>query len=1141
MEWPVLKSYFADPLSRIVKHHIESYNVWTSTQLAETVTNANPIVVHSEQFYNKDLHMYSLEMQFQFSNLGINRPQIHETTGATKIMFPREARLRNYTYSSNLTVDIDIEYTVRTGSDLETVERIKTTLPQINIGKIPVMVRSQLCVLTQHPHLSPEDTGECRFDPGGYFIINGSEKTVIIQERAAENKIYCYPATGTSKALFQAEIKSVPDNKRVSPKQVILQLVKQPTCRTVSVVLPRLRKGIPLFIVFRAMGVLSDKDICRTISTDEAIWPELLGSMTEASKCYTEEEALQYIAANAMYPQTKSDKQLPQHRRKYAVDLLESDLLSHCRTKDQRVALLGYMTLKLLRCGLGLDKCDDRDSYENKRVDLTGTMMNNLFRIHFHKMTKDMQKAIIREMNTGSWRSTNDPRQILNSTNIYKIVKNTVERGLKSSLSTGDFSVKQSSMTRPGVAQVLSRLNMAATWSHLRRVNTPVDRNGKLVPPRRLHGSQFGFNCPAETPEGQAVGLVKNMSYMVHITIPSCSESLYTFSEPFLVPHGRAKTKVFINGSWVGDTETPQALYDCMKAKKYASMINIYTSVVFDRVANEVRVCNDAGRFVRPLFRVVDGRCGDPTGRTFDQCLLTQGGVESIIEYIDPDEQNNCLIALDNKHLASGQHFTHREIHPSVIFGVLASCIPFPEHNQSPRNTYQCAMGKQAVGVYMSNYHVRMDKSALVLTYPHRPLVDTRVMAMMRMTELPSGATVVVAIMSHTGYNQEDSVIVNQGALDRGLFMTTAYNTEKDEDKKVHGLVEVRCKPDPAKTKGMKFGNYEKLGPNGLVPPNTLLENRDIVIGKVIGIKGARNDPTQTIKHEDSSCMYRTDEETFMDHNEPGVNGDGYPFVKWRVRKLRKPQIGDKVSSRHGQKGTIGNVVPEKDMPFMANGMKPDLIINPHCIPSRMTLGQTKEMLLGKVLVALGLFGDGTAFTDLSVEEISRQLLALGHERHGEELMYNGLTGEQFQTSVFVGPCFYQRLKHMVVDKEHSRSHGPMTSLTRQPTEGRARDGGLRIGEMERDCLISHGATSVTQDRMLNASDKYTIHTCTKCGYIAAYNDQAGIHVCKNCGNTTSFALVKLPYACKLLFQELTTMCIMPRIITSKSMEATRP
>ena len=880
----------------------------------------------------------------------------------------------------------------------------------------------------------------------------------------------------------------------------------------------------------------------------------LQGSIVDVNNILTQEDAIKYLMSHAMYTPINMDKESGiKKKREFTTDILKNDLFPHCHNMTQKIYMLGYMAKKLLRCSFEWIQPDDRDSYLNKRIDLTGTLLNNLYRNYFNKLVKDMQKQIVREINNGSWRSTEDYLNIINTTNIYKIIKSTtIENGLKRALSTGDFGIKNVNSNKVGVAQVLNRLTYISSLSHLRRINTPIDKSGKLIPPRKLHNSSWGFLCPAETPEGASVGVVKNLSYMTHITIPSNSSPIHDYVLPYVTPledltciELENKVKIFVNGAWIGISDEPYKLFKILQEFKYKGMINIYASIIFDYKNAEIRVCTDAGRLIRPVLRVKENSIimknetvnKIKNGELEWNDLLTNCNIdESVIEYIDPEEQSFSMIAMKPCDLYKTSQFvykyTHCEIHPSTIFGILASCIPFPDHNQSPRNTYQSAMGKQAMGVYVTNYDTRMDKTAYVLTYPARPLVDTRLMGMVKLDKIPAGTPVIVAIMTHSGYNQEDSLLFNQGSIDRGLFQATIYHTEKDEDKKINGDDELRCKPDPNKTKGMKYGNYGKVTNKGVIPENTLLENNDVIISKVVPIKENRNDHTKLIKYEDLSRTYRTNEESYIDKNFIDRNGDGYSFCKVRVRTVRRPVIGDKFSSRHGQKGTIGNIIPECDMPFTSAGVKPDIIINPHAIPSRMTIGQLKETLLGKVLVELGLFGDGTSFGDLSIEMIRKELLKVGYENCGNELMYNGLTGQQIETSIFMGPVFYQRLKHMVNDKQHSRSIGPMVNLTRQPAEGRSRDGGLRFGEMERDCMVSHGASRFTRGRLYDASDKYQVNVCKCCGMIAAYNNKMQIHICKTCDNRVDFNYVEIPYACKLLFQELQTMNIAPRIMT---------
>ena len=1330
--WTIIGSYFEGKhLEQLVRHQIESYNDMINVQLKRTVDMFNPVKIASDQDYDKTTRKHRLEIEVTFTNLYLSRPQIHENTGATKILFPQEARLRNFTYASMMTVDMNVKYIVR-GSGTDSEQQVTThhkVFPKIQIGKMPIMLKSCICVLTQHKHLDHNITGECPYDAGGYFIINGSEKTVLGQERAAENKVLCYNVSkNNNKWRYVAEIKSVPDSKCISPKQINMMVVTKQNGfgHPLVIQIPRMKQPLPLFVVFRALGVLSDREICEYIvynidggggsgDADDAgkisakLLEALQASIIDANGIMTQEDAVRYFTSQVIFTPINMDKESGAiKKREFAHEVLHNDLFPHCHTDQQRIFLLGHMAHKLLCAFFEINKQDDRDSYLNKRVDLTGALLNNLFRNYFNKLVKDMSKQVVREINTGSWRSTEDYLSIINDTNMYKIIKSTtIENGLKRALSTGDFGIKSMTSTKVGVAQVLNRLTYSSSLSHLRRLNTPIDKSGKLIPPRKLHNTSWGFLCPAETPEGGSIGVVKNISYLSHVTIHSNPASLHAYIDEYierietLKPRDTYRqVKVFVNGNWVGITRDPVRLYDEFKLKKMRGIINIYTSIVFDYPNAEIRICNDAGRLMRPLLLVNQATndlfiTRDIIKRIearelgWDDLLTHMSAAEEdgdaahahgVIEYIDPDEQGFSMIAMRPHHLYRNDtdtatpyiyKYSHCEIHPSTIFGVLASCIPFPEHNQAPRNTYQCldinetvqmsdgrrvpikdvkvgdevmtyhpttfevsitkvvnhfiqanthpvykittisgreiiatedhrfstnegwktvkemmddrelrvgvfdelrinfvpiqsivqvsnrmisdievasenhsfiagdgfassncAMGKQAIGIYVTNYQRRMDKTAYVLTYPHRPLVDTRLMQMIQLAEIPSGAPLIVAIMSYTGYNQEDSVLVNQGAIDRGMFSATIYHTEKDEDKKINGDEEVRCHPDSSKTKGMKFGNYDKLNQRGVMPANTFIENRDIIMGKVIPIKDNRNDPTKIVKYEDISRVYHTSEECYVDKSYIDSNGEGYCFCKVRVRAFRKPVIGDKVSSRMGQKGTIGNIIPERDMPFTKEGIRPDIIINPHAIPSRMTIGQLKETLLGKVLVNLGLFGDGTSFGEYDIKDISKELLKVGFEMNGNELLYNGLTGEQIKSDIFIGPVFYQRLKHMVADKQHSRSIGPMVNFTHQPAEGRSRDGGLRFGEMERDAMVGHGASRFTKGRMYDCSDKYEVHVCRKCGIIASYNDERSIHFCKTCDNRSDFALVQIPYACKLLFQELATMNVAPRIMT---------
>ena len=543
-------------------------------------------------------------------------------------------------------------------------------------------------------------------------------------------------------------------------------------------------------------------------------------------------------------------------------------------------------------------------------------------------------------------------------------------------------------------------------------------------------------------------------------------------------------------------------------------------------------IYTDAGRCTRPLFKIKDNQL--VISKYLDQLNQLSWSdylssnfrlPEQCIEYIDIHEVNSLLLATEYDKI---QGKTHCEIHPSLILGVLASCIPFPHHNQAPRNTYQSAMGKQAIGIYTTNFNQRFDTFSHILYYPQKPLLSNHIMEHIHCNELPTGINAIVAIATYTGYNQEDSIIVNQSAIDRGLFSSTFYRTYKTEEKKNHlsGDEDIFCKPNIDKLLYPKPCNYSKLNENGFVPKNTYVSDGDIIVGKVIPMKGNKD-----YLYRDSSINIRYSEEGYIDDQYVNTNSEGYKFCKVKIRSIRIPNIGDKLSSRHGQKGTIGMVYPEEDMPFTKDGIKPDLIINPHAVPSRMTIAQLVECILGKSCSQLGCLGDATAFNRIDVNHISSILESQGFEGKGNEVLYNGFTGDQMHTSIFMGPTFYQKLKHMSCDKIHSRSGGPVVSMTRQPSEGRSSHGGLRFGEMERDCMIAHGASSFLKERLMDVSDKYSIYVCNCCGLISTANKEKNMYECKKCENYGDFTKCYIPYSCKLLFQELQSMSMYPRIL----------
>ncbi|EIM92272.1 DNA-dependent RNA polymerase II second largest subunit [Stereum hirsutum FP-91666 SS1] len=1188
--WTVISSFFDE--KGLVRQQLDSFDEFVQNTMQELIEeNADLILDQADQHTGHDNDV-TRRYELHFNQVYLSRATVTEADGSVVPVFPQEARLRNLTYSSPLYVEVARRFSVgREDPDGQAgeinweveVDEISTKeFQKVWIGKLPLMLRSQFCILSELGENELYDLNECPYDSGGYFIINGSEKVLIAQERMATNHVYVFAKAQPSPINFLAEIRSAVEKggKTISQFQVKMYHRNQDKTsgNVIKATIPYIKVDIPIWVVFRALGVISDRDILEHICYDmeDAQMLEMLKPCIDDGFVIQDREiALDFIGNRGTTTGLSRERRL-----RYAQEILQKEMLPHISmsegSESKKAYFFGYMIHRLLLAAMERRELDDRDHFGKKRLDLAGPLLANLFRMLFRKLTRDVYRYLQKCVETHK------------DFNLNLAVKhNTITNGLKYSLATGNWGDQKKSMaSKAGVSQVLNRYTYASTLSHLRRCNTPLGREGKIAKPRQLHNTHWGMVCPAETPEGQACGLVKNLSLMATISVGSLSLPVIDFLEEWGLESleenahsATPTTKVFVNGVWMGVHRDPANLIKTIKKLRRKDDIHPEVSIVRDIRERELRLYTDAGRVCRPLFVVEDQQLAvtkkhinmltrgtDDNGEEFKWNNLIKSGV---VEYLDAEEEETVMICmtpedLENSRLQSSginphaedsdfdpaarlkassglntHTWTHCEIHPSMILGICASIIPFPDHNQSPRNTYQSAMGKQAMGIYLTNFLVRMDTMANILYYPQKPLATTRSMEYLKFRELPAGQNAIVAILCYSGYNQEDSVIMNQSSIDRGLFRSIYYRSYMDLEKKsgIQQLEEFE-KPTRDTTLRMKHGTYDKLEDDGLIAPGTGVNGEDIIIGKTAPIPPDSEELGQRTRihtRRDVSTPLKSTESGIVDQVLITTNHEGQKFVKVRVRATRIPQIGDKFASRHGQKGTIGITYRQEDMPFTAEGITPDIVINPHAIPSRMTIGHLVECLLSKVATLIGNEGDATPFTDLTVESVSQFLRAQGYQSRGLEVMYHGHTGRKLQAQVYLGPTYYQRLKHMVDDKIHSRARGPVQILTRQPVEGRSRDGGLRFGEMERDCMISHGVAGFLKERLFDASDAYRLHVCDICGLTAIANLKKQSFECRACKNKTACSQIHIPYAAKLLFQELQSMNIAARLYTTST------
>lgn len=1093
--WKIIKNHFEKRGSSYIQ--LDSYNYFINN----TIYN----IIYQEP--NIEVIVKNIKYIFEFENPYFSKPEIIEEDRKVRIISPNEARNRDLTYSSSFCVDIK-ETIIEEGK-----EDIVNNYNRIGLCKIPIMVGSCLCVLNKKSKSESILLGECGFDCMGYFIIKGKERVIVSQQRGNYNQIYVYnfnQSKANNKYKYISEIRSMSEETGHS---VLVQAKMSVDNKTITFSLPYISKQIPAGIIFKSLGYMEDSQIISLISlgNNNSIKKYIKYILRDSFFIKTQEEALEYIGKCSVH-NIQKDKRI-----QYALQVVKTELFPHLgitSTNIEKALLCGKLVNKLIYTNIGVRKVDDRDNISNKRVETVGVLLGDLFRTLLKRFIKTLEIQLQKRPDI-----------------IWLITKiNTITNGIKHCFATGNWGVQKNAYIRTGVSQILSRLTYGATLSHLRRIVIPIGKEGKNAKIRQIHPSQYGFQCPLETPEGQTAGIVTNFTNFALVSNQEStiivrenimnSTHLINIDEEKPLEFYEDKIIVFLNGILIGITINSFNLVNDIYTYKLKGILSHNVSVYYDEIDNEIRIYCDSGRMLRPLFVVKNNQLQIKEEDNFCWETLIK---KDVIRYIDSNEAENSVIAMYQKNMINTDiEYKYCEIHPSTMLGVMASMIPFPEHSPAPRNTFQSAMGKQAMGIYAQNYKIRSDTIVHVLDYVQKPLVSTKPSEYLGFNDMPSGINAIVAILCCSGFNQEDSIIINKNSIDRGLFRAFSYRTIINEERKYKTYNYDLIKLPSSENRKTSY-NYNLLDSNGIVEVGVTVKKKDVIIGKV----NVKNNKDGTFTYKDTSTIIKQGEEGVVDRVIVSTSTDGYKVVKVVIRKIRIPEVGDKFASRAAQKGTVGRVMNQIDMPFNCDGIVPDIILNPHAIPSRMTLNQLMECLLGKVCINEGSFGDATPFGENSiniVSKISERLFKSGFERNGFETLTNGMTGEPLEAQVFMGPTYYQRLKHMVADKIHSRSMGNVTTLTRQPMEGRSRDGGLRLGEMERDCLIVHGSSRFLKERLFDMSDPYKIILCV-CGNITT-----NMNKCNIC-NSDNLKKCNIPYAAKLVMQELMAVGIKVNLI----------
>ena len=894
----------------LLKGYFEKYDIATIQKQSydHFLTHRLPKIIEEEPIIQVSLKRNE-HIRIEFGQVFIDRPYIIDEKRVVQNILPCEAMIRDLTYSSVFSVNISTKHYIIHDDENEEVisEKHYTKIP---IARIPMMVGCSRCNLSLLSKNEQIEKGQCANDPGGYFIIKGKERVLVAQERINYNNVYVFEKrTSDQKHLMVSEIRSMSDETGHS---VLIQMKICVSMMKVVVSVPFISQDIPLGFIFMAYGCSLDEIGVILRKNFDCDHPQLEtfieNIVKDAMIIQNEENAIQHIAQYATHVVSK------ERRFAYVKQILINEVFPHLGISNyekQKTYYLGHMCAKLLLTYIGKRPLDDRDHLSNKRIEVSGILVGDLFRT--------LWKRFIRTITP----------QLMKRSDIITIISkvNVITMGLRHCFSTGNWGIPKSNYIRTGVSQVLSRLSYNSTLSHLRRIVIPIGKEGKNTKIRQVHPTQIGFVCSSETPEGCSAGIVKNFALISEVSlghdpmyIRMVLENMESIETDFYRFMEYDKwIKVFLNGNWIGivkDIDETLSALNSLKYEKHA--IPDHASFMYNE--NEVRVYCDEGRMIRPLF---DAR-NMPTIDDLQNFSWDELVMRGMVKWVDVHEIENKVIVMYPQEIQQGTDYC--EIHPCLILGICASMMPFADHTQSPRICYHASMVKQSIGIYSSTNEIRTDTVSHILSYPEKPLVRSHVEEWMKMDNLPCGNNVIVAIACYGGWNQEDSIILNKSSVDKGLFRSFAYRTIMVEEKKKTST-HIETIEMPSADIRIRSFNYSKLDTHGVIRPGLFVGSGDVIVAKVSTrqVKLSKEDKF------DTSVIIKNGEEGYVDKVFITTTPDGYKMIKIKIRCIKIPEIGDKLCSNCAQKGTIGMTLNREDMPYTPDGIVPDIIINPLC------------------------------------------------------------------------------------------------------------------------------------------------------------------------------------------------------------------